>query len=413
MKLEPEKSSSSSRSGAGIWYRAERLTCLDEVRAVAICAMMLIHFGEGFFEHVPQLAFIHPFLRWSGRFATPAFVTIFGVTAGFVYFEKLMSGQRQAVDRKLLRRVALLILCAAIIRVPHYGELVGDGNFEAMAWLFGTYSILAYYTLGVATVPVWLRIIQRRPVALCLVLGILHWVIGTIIVFHLWPQSPELNLVEFVRLYVVSGSFAYLQLSGTALLGMAIGVALRRSLKARDTERLLAGLFVAAVAMVAVGWAWGTVLGEYNTKDIIDGALKAPPRPWYFLFFAGFTVLLLATLGLAEYYLAFLQRIRYPVCLFGQASLPIFTGHVFVLPALKGLDHIVVLDGIVRVLVPFAMFGVYCLAMMYRRHLKLQMGKPGHEVPRWLALSLLLSPSGPRTGKVTAEGRKEEAVEVA
>ncbi len=78
----------------------------------------------------------------------------------------------------------------------------------------------------------------------------------------------------------------------------------------------------------------GQSIHEFNIHAINTGELKAPPRLWYWMFFAGPTLLLLAGLVVLELRVAAASTLLYPLALFGMGALPIYTAHIFVLPAL-------------------------------------------------------------------------------
>src|SRR6478672_11037322 len=70
-----------------------RLLGLDQARAVAIIAMMVFHFAPGVFIQLPRFEPFRDPVLWFGRMATPAFVVVFGVTAGFVFLSRYVRGK--------------------------------------------------------------------------------------------------------------------------------------------------------------------------------------------------------------------------------------------------------------------------------------------------------------------------------
>jgi hypothetical protein len=60
------------------------------------------------------------------------------------------------------------------------------------------------------------------------------------------------------------------------------------------------------------------------------------------------------------------------LALFGMGALPIYTVHTFVIPMLKLVDMTTKIEGIGRIALPFAVFGVYCLIVMQYYHGKLK-----------------------------------------
>ena len=97
---------------------APRFTAIDETRALAIISMMIMLFGPGVFQRIPALApLAEPVLFW-GRFATTTFILVFGVTVGFVYYERFQGTSRPQVLKAVHARSRLLVLCALLICVP-------------------------------------------------------------------------------------------------------------------------------------------------------------------------------------------------------------------------------------------------------------------------------------------------------
>ncbi len=150
---------------------APRFTAIDETRALAIISMMIMHFGPGVFQRLPALApLAEPVLFW-GRFATTTFILVFGVTVGFVYYERFQGPSRPQVLKAVHARSRLLVLCALLICVPTYINLALTGDFNGSRWLFSTYSILNYYALALLSVPLWLRALGTTPLRNALLLG--------------------------------------------------------------------------------------------------------------------------------------------------------------------------------------------------------------------------------------------------
>lgn len=345
-----------------------RLGSIDETRAMAIISMMIMHFGPGVFDRVPALAGLAEPVLFLGRFATTTFVLVFGLTVGFVHYERYQGPRRAEVLAALYARARLLFLCAFIICVPNHINLLLAGERQLSPWLFNTYSILNYYALALLSVPLWLRWLGKTPLRNALLVGGAHWALGAALL-TVWPLDPALGVQEYLRLHLISGPYAYLQLSGSAIMVIPVGIALRRALREQRIEALLLRLLPLALLLTLAGWLIGRWYGEFSLAAIVAGTVKTPPRLWYWLFFAGPALLALSAftvLGLRGGELV--RQLLYPLALFGQASLPIYTAHTFVLPSLNWLDHWIVVEGLGRILLPFVLFGLYCLAMMWRYH---------------------------------------------
>jgi hypothetical protein len=424
---------------------------LDQARAVAIMAMMAFHFAPGLFMHLPSLQPLVSSVLWFGRMATPAFVTVFGVTAGFVFLPKFVRGQPGDIPYRLRRRAFWIFVCAIAITIPSWIKLATRGESYVWPWLYKFYSVLLFYAIALVIVPYWLRWLSRHTEVRALVAGLALWVAGSV-GYHCWPQaavdspallpagwgdlefssaqkqaiyrihrehaaavdapgadveelnrqrrermlevlspeqrsalaaedSPQLREVvwppaqiawpEFIRLVLLSGDYGYLQMMGTALLAMPIGLRLRKALDAGVDGRFLVHLFVCGLVLSALGAAWGVALGEYNMRDIIEGKLKIPPHGWYFLHFGAIALAAIAGFELLTRNIGVLRGPGYVLALFGQTSLVLYTAHAFVLPSLEIADFAVTLRGLSRVIAGFIPFALFCVVVMYLRHRRL------------------------------------------
>ena len=349
---------------------APRFTAIDETRALAIFSMIIMHFGPGAFQRLPALQPLAEPILFLGRFATTTFVIVFGITLGFVYFDRFRGPDRHLVLEATHARARLLVLCALLICVPDYINLWLASDFNLSHWLFKTYSIFNYYALALLSVPLWLRALTPAPVRNALVLGSAHWALAWLWLM-VWPLDPALGFQEYLRLNLLSGPYAYLQLSGSAIMAIPVGIALRHAVRAHQEANFVRRLLPLALLLSLAGWLLGVATGEFSLHNIVLGAIKAPPRVWYWLFFGGAALLLLIGFILLSLRLGTREKkLTYPIALFGQASLPIYTAHTFVLPLLNWLDRLVVVEGVARIVLPFSVFAIYCAVVMDYYHRK-------------------------------------------
>ena len=289
--------------------------------------------------------------------------------------------------QRLRRRAGLILLCAIAITVPLWAKLLSRNVTDFWQWAFGLYSVLLFYALGFLLLPLWLRWLQRQTAARAVISGVALWTIGTI-GYELWPQGAPSSL-EFARMMLLSGSYGYFQMMGTALLAIPLGWGLRQALETGTGDRFLVSLLGLGVSLAVFGAAWGRAVGEYDLARIIGGELRVPARPWYFLHFGA---LALVAMVAAEYLtrsFRFLRTPGYILALFGQASLLLYTGHAFVLPALEWTGQFVTLRGPWRAVVPFLPFAVFCAAVLYARHRQLL----GKKAARVVTAPLVVPPS--------------------
>jgi len=359
-----------------------RFLGLDQARALAIIAMMVSHFGPGLFNHVSAVEPLRAPLLWFGRTATPAFATVFGVTVGFVLLPRFLRGDWHKTVHRILRRAGVIFLCAIAITVPLWAQMERRGVTDVWQWVFGLYSVLLFYSLAFLSLPIWLRWLSRHTTLRALAAGVMLWVAGTV-GYELWPQQPP-SAVEFLRLILVSGSYGYLHMMGTALLALPLGWQLRQSLDAGTGDRFLVRLLGLGVLVAVLAAAWGRAVGDYDLGRVIAGELRAPARPWYFLHFGALAVVAMVGLELLTRRVRVMQTPGYVLALFGQTSLLIYTGHVFVLPALEVVDRFVPLHGVARAAVPLLLFVTFCAVVMYTRHCRVrarQDERPGTPTP--------------------------------
>ena len=367
-----------------------RLLGLDQARGAAILAMLVAHFAPGAFLQLPQLEpFRVPVFAFA-RLATPTFVVVFGVTIGFVYLPRYLRHGPRPTAAGLNRRAAVLMACAVLIAVPYWVQMVTAGESDVWVWLVGLYSVLLFYVIALVLLPAWLAWLGPASPALrasgsaglatlswkCVLAGAVLWAVGTA-GHRLWPQGPP-GAVEYARALLVSGSYPYLQLMGTALVAVPVGVWLRERWQAGD-DRALVRLLVGALGLAVLGGVWGGAAGDYDLGPFLAGDLRTPPRAWYFLHVGGAGLALIPLYELTTRALGPLRPLAYVFALFGQAGLVIFTGHVFVLPGLALADRVVPLHGAARVAVALGPFLLFCAVVMYARHRRLTAARRARE----------------------------------
>jgi hypothetical protein len=339
---------------------------LDQARAVAIIAMMVFHFAPGVLIQLPRLEPLRNPVLWFGRMATPAFVVVFGVTAGFVFLPRFVLRKPRDLPGRLHRRAFWVLVCAVAITIPVWIRLAVSEVGDTWQWVFGLYSVLLFYALAMELLPLWLRWLARHTELRAIAFGVALWALGTA-AFYLWPRGP-LSAPEFVRMVLLSGDFAYLQMMGTAILAMPIGLHMRRAYDRGTGHEFLGQLFLWGLFFSLAGMGWGMAAGEYDVERIVSGELKVPSRPWYYLHFGALALVAISGLELLTRGVKWLWQPGYVLALFGQTALVIFTAHMFVLPSLELVDQFVPLHGVTRVTTAFVPFAAFCALVMYIRH---------------------------------------------
>lgn len=129
----------------------KRFNALDELRGIAILAMIFAHWGPGLYQRLGVTGFPLDLLHFFGRIATPAFILVFGITIGIAFIPSIRSGNT-SITISLLRRSKTVFVAMLIISLPKVIEIAYDNNLEASYFsiLLATYSVLTFYTLAIA-----------------------------------------------------------------------------------------------------------------------------------------------------------------------------------------------------------------------------------------------------------------------
>lgn len=344
------------------------LGCIDQVRALSLAAMLVVHLRDAAAQHIGW----HPLadtLLFLARFATPAFVLIFGVVCGYAYLPKTLDGRHDEVARALRRRGCLTAGWALVVALPKIAELLAAGVREPAAWAHGTSGILGYYALAALTMPAWLWLIARdHQGRLAAPLGLSLWAVGQgVATVHLaGPGLDGGSGLNFARHCAFTGMFAYAQMTGTALFGAAVGLALRRASIVGRLDARLPLLGWSGLAMAGLGLACGIGSGEFSFQAVLDGSLKTPPRGWYFAFFGGTATALIGALGLIERGEGWPARALRPLGLIGRRALPIYVAHMYVDTASARLGAILAIPPREAMALALALFVAFCADQMRR-----------------------------------------------
>jgi len=190
-----------------------------------------------------------------------------------------------------------------------------------------------------------------------------------------WTQNPEWKsslgptLVEYLRMNLISGPYAYFQMAGFALWIIPLGFLLKRAMKQANLRRRFVQLVLLGLAVAILGGGAGVWFNELTVRKVVDGAVKAPPHMWYFLFFGGFALVMIGLLALAQPWMhRHMSRTMYVLALFGQSALFIYVGQGFVLPMLGWLDGVVNIEGFWRIILPLVVFVLFCSVVVLHRH---------------------------------------------
>lgn len=326
-----------------------RIVGLDQARAIALIAMLWAHSSDAWRERLSW-----PMLHGAGsmlleRFATPAFVTIFGLTLGAVRWSPGGPDASTRARARLLRRAGILLACCAVVAMPNWTRLVAEGEAAPAKYLIHSYSILEFYALAVTSLAVaggWLR---ARPLWTCMAVGVLFLLLERICASWLLASTLDFALLEWLRMIFVSGQYGYLGLMGWALTMIPLGVHLSRGWRSGRRARSLwlltsAGLLATAAGAV-LGLDWGRELprpagltaGGIARTLVVELGERGRPQLWFFMMFGGAAVAITGLLGLANRIAPSVSVALHPLSLLGKNTLAIYVASGLVMPGIHAV----------------------------------------------------------------------------
>ncbi|MEL7378772.1 MAG: acyltransferase family protein [Pseudomonadota bacterium] len=349
-----------------------RFNALDQVRGLAIAAMILAHFGPAIWERIGLDGVVRDAVGMIGRFATPTFIAIFGITVAFAYLSK--AARNPAATRaKLVSRSGLVLVAAILVASPEMVETVlADerwGESLPLALILDGYGVLSFYVFAILVTALIIPYLSRNPYQAPLLLGSILIFFGTYLGYDSWSNSGQ-NGSELVRLYLVSGKYALLVNYGIVLLLVSFGTFIRREITGgRDVNGIL---MITGTSLALLGLSLGRIVG-WRTLSDLQLNYDAPPQVWYLFMVCGAMMIFLATLN----------RFSFPGLSFileqiGRNPLAIYVAHAFVLPAHEVLEAAGLPENL-SMIVPFVAFLCYCAFIILWKSRDL--GKAGNADP--------------------------------
>src|ERR1700693_4647069 len=284
-------------------YQTSRVASVDVARGAAMVFVCLAHFAN-YYHYVAGASEVGDYLVAIGMLASPTFVTVSGVVAGFMSVAcgtSFPHFRRKLVDRGIF----LLLVGHAVLAFT--GVLAGTGFSY-------TYRI-GYITDAIAVAIIigpWLVVTLQRKTRLLLAGGIfaLDW---CAILF--WPASgtiPVLAKHYLVGLLNPSGvrvsfpAFPVIPWFAVYFVGTVIGErvgAYYAKENRREGDRLLAKIGLASF-LIGIGFKLALMLLRHfaphfaqmhpNLMPLLSTYQKYPPGPIYVCFYAGAGLLLVA-----------------------------------------------------------------------------------------------------------------------
>jgi amino acid adenylation domain-containing protein len=291
----------------------QRRLAINMMRGVLTTLVVVSHWLDGLARRVPPLLKLemlaNPILSWS----TPGFAMVFGMALAQIHLPLYQSSPARV--RILLVRSGLLLGAGVLLlAVDHYLlQLLNLGDAPTPVVTQHPYltlfdGVLTYYALALLSAPLWFRVLSGPgsfPKAI--VIGVALIAIYRYLVGFEYPPG------SLAQLSVGLGKFSYINLSGGAFLGMALGT----SLKSRSEVPIVylwlgLGLTVAGGLLSFVD----NPIGFFGMSNVIE--------VWKWLYYTG---LMLVSLYWLDHRLSHaseaFQRASHWLAVVGQLAFPI------------------------------------------------------------------------------------------
>ncbi|TCM78988.1 heparan-alpha-glucosaminide N-acetyltransferase domain-containing protein [Rhodovulum steppense] len=338
-----------------------RFVAIDQTRGLAIAAMIMAHFGPGVWERLGLEGLLLDVFLLIGRFATPTFIAIFGFTLAFAYVSKAEIGPAE-VRAKLIRRSGFVLLAAIVVSFPSYVTTMLSaehwGDSIPLNIILNTYGVLLFYSLAIFAAGLLIAPIARSPYIFPIIIGGMAVFFGTYLGYDAWSYQGK-TTTELLRLFLVSGKYAFFVNFGLALMLVAFGWHIRK-IKSSDRD-VGPTLLVSGVVLLLLSLSIGRIVGWRSLAELHSG-YDAPPQIWY----------LFAVCGVMFAIIACFDRVRIPFFSFflehtGRNPLAIYVAHAFVLPAVSAFRLISPgLPDLIHATLPLLIFFCYWTFVIWK-----------------------------------------------
>jgi len=317
---------------------------INAVRGIAIILIIFNHWIEGLLNKFVSNPELVQLLRFPG---TPIFALAFGLFLSYLYSDYFQKGNFSKGLRIIHSRIFILLLGILLVGLPAYIRIFITGDFSSTAFAKATYSVMDYYLLAMLTVPFLMYLLlkfNKWTIEMTVILATISMSVAIYLrnfaEWSLW-QDGWMLLVKLNLL----GHYGYFNLLAFSLLGVAIGIFLK---KFKNESRQLYTMFAIGLISVLIGVLLG---GHHHLVK-------------YFLFpqlFYQTGIALLITLGMLMISQVkghkgrFLLAIRNVLSTVGILTLPIFILHGYVIP----LEHLFMYFSVPKLIalaIPLAIF---------------------------------------------------------
>ena len=337
-----------------------RQWALSLTRAVMVISLLLSHWGPGLFSRLSVPIWLEDMLGVIYRMGTPGFSTVFGIGVGMY----MLPGYRARPEAVLKRaRLSFLLvfagLCAVgLLRITLMLRAGVTLNGTAISGAF--YNVLAFYSLALGTLWLWLPPLSqlRRPVLGLLLIAPGLWLAWQL-AETLMGQEQFTSLLEWVRLMSMA-NYSVFKVGMTVILGISIGYWVHLQ---TETDRAGAALRVAGI--VGLAFCLFAMLEAYGPEGLLGRSGTAFSSVPNLLFYVAVAMALLGTfVWVLRRWNVLLRPLRLVFKLgivLGSLSLPVYVAQEVVIPA-KDLLLSIGLSPLLALALPL---GAFCLGIGY------------------------------------------------
>lgn len=334
--------------------QTRRTWALTLTRALAVLAVLLSHWGEGFFSRLGVGALADQYLPVFYRIGTPGFATVFGIGVGLTMLPQFVT-HRASVLRRCRNAFFLVGLGIIILAIKSVMlVLLNGGQLGGLVLANAFYGVLMFYAIMLGTAPLWLPALARlsTPVQTLPLIAIGLWILW-LAAQRIMPAEQLDSFLELPRLMTVAG-YSLFKLGAVMLVGVAVGLWITSEDDTAMVKRRLLMLGLAGMAFCAI-----TIVSMEGPAAVMTRYSSVfSSLPGYGFYASMMITVMGLSLGvtgvwhLLSWPLLFGLRI---LVVIGGLALPIYVFHGLVIP-LKDVLTIMGMQGALALILPMAAF---------------------------------------------------------
>jgi amino acid adenylation domain-containing protein len=333
-----------------------RLT-LNILRGWMVVLVLADHWYYPLARRIPRLQSLESYLQPIFSWPTPGFAIVFGMTIAFVYCPMGRSAPRRLTQ-----------VCKQGAAVVGFGSLLFLLVTQGLVWVVWLFSLetqdenflhpelltspLHYYFLAMLSIPLWVTLAGRKSSSLLRL---------AVIAVGLWLLHSLLAVTSSsVEVPMITGKYAYFNLTAGVFAGMTIGASFKARLKIHPLYAPIgAALVVLGGLLSRDKEGWGILRQSWQVEG------------WKWLFFVGATLLALPLVWACVSYgtrkAKGFMRILQIFSVLGQLAFPLFILD-FATRKICALFDLFGAHPLLHPLVAAGTFGLGCVLLVRKAH---------------------------------------------